>query len=267
MDNARIKRIKELLKNPLFNIKSVSNESIILYDQALTHRSYAKEMHDKNIECQDNERLEFFGNFILSFIVSDFLYNEFEYSEGEMTKRMEVVSDAMLIETIRQKKIGLDQSVILLGKGRSTSKNILEGSIIACAFEALIGAIYLDQGLDRTKNVVINLLEDEIRNFDTSRNYIARVQEFVQKRKLGDIEYTEKRITGPDHRPTFSAVIKIAGKKYGDGVGQSKKAARMGAAEVALKKLKRPKNKQKTKSKTKLKLKYKTNPKAKSKTR
>jgi ribonuclease-3 len=241
MDKTRIKKIKVLLENPIFNIKSVSKKSLILYDEALTHRSYAKEMHDKKIECQDNERLEFFGNFILGFIVSDFLYNEFEYSEGEMTKRMEVVSDAKLTESIRQKKIGLERGVILLGKGRSTSKNILEGSIIACAFEALIGAIFLDQGLEKTKEVVLNLLKDEIIHFDTSKNYIARVQEIVQKTKLGEIKYSEKKVTGPDHRPTFKSVIKIAGKKYGDGVGQSKKAARMGAAKVAIQKLKRKK--------------------------
>lgn len=252
MDKSRKKELIKLLQNEFFNLSPKSQQGLVLYDQALTHRSYAKEMRDKNIECQDNERLEFLGNFVLGFIVSEFLYNEFEYSEGEMTKRMEIVSDAKLTDIIRKKRIGLEQGIILLGKGRSTSKNILEGSILACAFEALIGAIYLDQGLEKTKEIVLNFLEDEIKHFDTSKNYIARVQEHVQKNKMGDIEYTEHKVTGPDHRPTFKSVLKIAGKKFGDGKGKSKKAARMDAAKVALNKLKKSRIKLKTKPNAKL---------------
>ena len=80
MEEARRKTIEELLSNPFFNISSVSDKALLLYDQSLTHRSYAKEMQDKNIECLDNERLEFFGNFVLGFVVSEFLFKNFNYS-------------------------------------------------------------------------------------------------------------------------------------------------------------------------------------------
>ena len=239
MEEARRKTIEELLSNPFFNISSVSDKALLLYDQSLTHRSYAKEMQDKNIDCLDNERLEFFGNFVLGFVVSEFLFKNFNYSEGKMTKRMEVVSDAFLAKVIKKKDIGLDKNTILLGKGRSGQGKKLEVSIIASAFEALIGAIYLDQGMAKARKIILELLADEVEHFDPGRNYIGRLQELVQKNKLGELKYLEKRLEGPDHRPTFKAIVVISGNKYGAGKGSSKKAAKMVAAKAALKKLKK----------------------------
>lgn len=237
MDDARRNALKVLLNNMDINTASVSEGSLKLYDQALTHSSYAKEMQDKNIGYRDNERLEFLGNFVLGLVVSEYLYNEFNYSEGEMTKRMEVVSDAKLAEIIRKKRLGFDKGYIQLGKRSSHHRKNLEDSILAGAVEAFIGAIYLDLGMEEAKTMILELLCDEINNFDPGRNYIGRLQELVQKDKLGTLRYLETKLTGPDHRPTFSATVKVSGKVFGKGTGKSKKAAKMDAAKEALLKL------------------------------
>lgn len=237
MDEKRRKKIIKLLNHPIFDLGNVSERSLQLYDQALTHRSYAKEQEDKKIQCVDNERLEFLGNFVLGLVVSEYLYEEFSYSEGEMTVRMEVVSDAKLAEIITKSEVGRDNMHILLGKRELGRTSKLEDSILAGALEAFIGAVYLDQGLKKVRKIIINLFGSEINDFDPTRNYIGRLQELVQKKKLGKMKYVESRLTGPDHRPTFQAVVKISGKTYGKGVGKNKKAAKMDAAKIALKKL------------------------------
>jgi len=236
MDETRRKKIIKLLNHPIFDLGNVSEQSLQLYDQALTHRSYAKEQEDKKIRCVDNERLEFLGNFVLGLVVSEYLYEEFSYSEGEMTVRMEVVSDAKLAEIITKSKVGRDNMHIRLGKRELGRTSKLEDSILAGALEAFIGAVYLDQGLKKVRKIIINLFGSEINDFDPTRNYIGRLQELVQKKKLGKMKYVESRLTGPDHRPTFQAVVKISGKTYGKGVGKNKKAAKMDAAKIALKK-------------------------------
>ena len=237
MDKARQKKIQELLNHRIFQIKKVSKRGLELYDQALTHSSFAGEALERDEECINNERLEFLGNFVLGLVVSEYLYSEFNYSEGAMTKRMEVLSDAKLADVIKKTKLKLDKGYLRLGKRSTGTKSGLEDSIIAGWFEAFIGAIYLDKGLAKAREVVLRLLADEIRHFDPRRNYIGRLQELVQQNKMGNLKYYEKKVTGPDHKPTFKAQVKISNKKYGEGTGNSKKAARMKAAQAALKKL------------------------------
>ena len=237
MNKTRQKEIIELLNHPLFNITNPS--SLDLYDQALTHSSYAKEQADKEIECPDYERLEFLGNFVLGLVVSEYLFEHFDQSPGEMTKRMEVVSDAKLAEMIKSRHPAFGTKYLRLGnreRGRMHNTGV-QASILACAFEAIIGAIYLDQGLEKAREVTLGLLEPEIIDFDLEKNYIGRLQELVQKNKLGELKYIEKRLTGPDHKPTFQASAKISGKIYGKGVGGNKRAAKMKAARAALKRL------------------------------
>jgi len=108
MDEKRRAEIQELLSNPIFNIVVVDERSLNIYNQSLTHSSYAKEMKDRGIECDDNERFEFLGDFVLNFVVSDYIFEIFkDDSEGCMTKRMEVVSNEILAEIIKKKKSGL----------------------------------------------------------------------------------------------------------------------------------------------------------------
>ena len=237
MDEKRRAKIQELLSNPIFNIVNVKEGALNRYDQALTHSSYAKEMKDRGIECDDYERLEFFGNFVLNFVVSEYIFKFKKFkddSEGCMTKRMEIVSNEILAEIIKEKKIGIEKH-IQLGKGQD-----LEDSIVADAFEALIGAIYLEYGnqdLSKVREIVLSLLSDEIEHFNPERNYIGRLQEIVQINNLGDLQYKEKK-TGPDDRPTFRVVVEISGKPCGEGTGNSKRAAKMEAARAALNKVK-----------------------------
>ncbi|WP_455392642.1 ribonuclease III [[Eubacterium] cellulosolvens] len=237
MEETRKKMILELLDHRIFQIPEPSMDNIELYDQALTHSSFTGELQENKHSVENNERLEFLGNFVLDLVISEYLYQEFNFTEGEMTRRMEVLSDAKLAEIIRKQRLRLEKGYLRLGKRSSHNKTELEDSIIAGWFEAFIGAIYLDQGLTKAREVILGLLAKEIKNFNPNRNYIGRLQEFVQQNKVGELTYIDKKVTGPDHRPTFSALVKIDNKKYGDGIGRSKKAARMRAAKMALKKL------------------------------
>ena len=233
MDEKRRAKIQELLSNPIFNIADMDEISLNRYNLSLTHSSYAKEMKDRGIECDDYERLEFFGNFVLNFVVSEYIFQKFkDDSEGDMSDRMEIVSNEILAEIIRKKKIGIEK-YIQLGKGQD-----LEDSIVADAFEALIGAVYLehgDQGMTKIREVILSLLADEIDEF-IPENYIGRLQEFVQINNL-DLQYKEKK-TGPDHSPTFRVVVEISGKPCGEGEGRSIMDARREAARAALNKIK-----------------------------
>ena len=233
MDEKRKAKIQELLSNPIFNIVAIDERSLNIYDQSLTHSSYAKEMKDIGRECDDYERLEFFGNFVLNFVVSEYIFQKFkDDSEGDMSDRMEIVSNEILAEIIRKKKIGIEK-YIQLGNGQD-----LEDSIVADAFEALIGAVYLDpeQGMPKVKEIILSLLADEIEEF-IPENYIGRLQEFVQINNLGDLQYKEKK-TGLDHRPSFRSIVKISGKLCGEGKGGSIRDARRKAARAALNKIK-----------------------------
>jgi len=238
MDETRKNQILEFLKHDIFKISPVSKNGLELYDQALTHSSYIGELKEKDYRIINNERLEFLGNFVLGLVISEYLYQHFNYSEGEMTRRMEVVSDAKLAEVIKKQKFKVEKGYLRLGKRSLPNKRNLEDSIIAGWFEAFIGAVYLDQGLEKAKDIILKLLEKEIRNFNPNRNYIGRLQEYVQQNKLGELAYYDKKVTGPDHRPTFKALVKISNRTLGEGLGRSKKAARMRAAKGALKKLK-----------------------------
>jgi ribonuclease-3 len=216
MDEKRRAKIQELLSNPIFNIVNIKEGALNRYDQALTHSSYAKEVKDKGRECDDYERLEFLGNFVLDFVVSEYIFKFKKFkddSEGCMTKRMEIISNEILAKIIKEKKIGIEK-LIKVGKGVSGNKEDLEDSIVADVFEA-----------------------HEIEKFDPERNYIGRLQEIVQIEKLGDLQYKEKK-TGPDHSPTFRVVVEISGKPCGEGEGGRKKDARRKAARAALNKIK-----------------------------
>jgi len=233
MNEKRRANIQELLSNPIFNIVDMDERALNRYNLSLTHRSYAKEMKDRGIECDDYERLEFFGNFVLNFVVSEYIFKKFkDDSEGDMSDRMEIVSNEILAEIIRKKKIGIEK-YIQLGKGQD-----LGDSIVADAFEALIGAVYLehgDQGMTKIREVILSLLADEIDEF-IPENYIGRLQEFVQINNLG-LKYKEKK-TGPDHRPSFRSIVEIPGKPCGEGKGGSIRDARRKGARAALNKIK-----------------------------
>jgi len=230
----RLKQLKDIehkLGIPFVN-KSLLN-------QALTHSSYAHEMRKKGII--DNERLEFLGDAILKLVVSEYLFNKYPgKSEGDLTKiRAGVISDETLAAAAKKFKLG---KYLLLGANERRTGGRERKSNLANAFEALIGATYLDAGIGKSRDIIIEHLSSEIDRV-TKIGYIgdykSALQEFVQKKGWGLPIYNVIKEVGPKHRRTFFIEVKIKGKSYAYGRGLSKKEAEQKAAEIAFKKLKR----------------------------
>lgn len=197
-----------------------------LYIQSFTHTSYSNE-HE---ECESYERLEFLGDAVLEVIISDYLFNEKHLEEGTMTKMRACYVCENACYTYA-KELGLDKC-ILLGSGE-VEANV---TILADVFESFIGAMYLDQGLEITKNIVIDVISKYIeRRVNFLHDYKSELQEQVQNiRKSAIYEVIEE--TGPAHDKTFKCQVKVDDIIMGVGTGSSKKAAEQEAAKEALKK-------------------------------
>ena len=232
MNNDRKKQLSDFLVAPPFNIKMKNGKTWNIYNQAFTHSTYAKEKRDQGIECKDYERLEFLGDKVLGLVVGNYLFiNDKFDSEGKMTKQMEVVSNEILAEIIKEKKTGVKE-MIPIGKGES-----IKDSIIANAFDALNGAIYLENNCKKVNKIILDLLSDEILKYNPSKNYKSRLQEYTQKKKLPIPEYSVTSKIGPDHSPEYKSSVKIQGKLYGEGEGRKIQEAEKEAAKAALKKI------------------------------
>lgn len=197
-----------------------------LYIQALTHTSYSNE----NDDCESYERLEFLGDAVLEVIISDYLYNEKHLEEGTMTKmRACYVCEAACCTYA--KKLGLD-NYVLLGSGETEANT----TILADVFESFIGAMYLDKGLDFTKNMVMSIIIKYIENkVNFLKDYKSELQEQVQNvKKTAVYEVIDER--GPAHDKTFICQVKVDDIVMGVGRGSSKKAAEQEAAKEALNK-------------------------------
>ncbi len=207
-----------------------------LLHRALTHRSYAHEA------CMSsdytNERLEFLGDAVLDVVISDYLYRKHgELNEGDLTRiRSYLVNMNSLAETARELGIG---EYIMLSREEKADGGGEKASIIADALEALIGAVYLDQGLEKAGELCLRLfakkLEDAVSG-TLDYDYKSRLQEIVVKER-GILPRYRLREEGPDHRKTFHAAVFIADAKMGKGSGSSKKEAEQGAAREALDRL------------------------------
>lgn len=208
---------------------------INLLNEALTHSSYANE-HKKSGNLY-NERLEFLGDSVLSLIVSDYIYKKYpQYPEGELTKmRATVVCESTLAYISKKLKIG---HYLLLGKGEETTGGRDRISILADALEALIGAIYLDGGLDKAGNFVLGIIQNEIiktqKEGELFIDYKTKLQETLQKTIKSKIEYEIEREVGPDHDKKFFVVVVVENEIYGKGWGRNKKEAEQMAAREAL---------------------------------
>lgn len=210
-------------------------QNIDLLNEALTHSSYANENRKKNIRY--NERLEFLGDSVLSVIISDYLYNHLTHmSEGELTKaRASIVCEPSLAKcSIR---LGVGES-LSLGKGEEATGGRNRASILADAFEAIIGAIYLDGGLESARKFVLKNLKDIIEDAIDGKifhDYKTQLQEIVQGENAEKITYEIIGEEGPDHNKTFHVQVKIGEKIAGKGSGRNKKEAEQNAAKIALK--------------------------------
>lgn len=197
-----------------------------LYLQSFTHTSYSNE----HLECESYERLEFLGDAVLELIISDYLYNEKHLEEGTMTKmRAGYVCEAACCTYA--KKLGLD-SYIRLGSGEVEPNT----TILADVFESFIGALYLDQGLDVTKRIVLDVIVEYIdKRIDFLHDYKSELQELVQTiHKNAIYEIIDEK--GPAHDKTFTCQVRVNDIVMGVGIGSSKKAAEQEAAKKALEK-------------------------------
>lgn len=206
--------------------------------QAITHSSYAYEHRHEGLSS--NERLEFLGDSVLNFLITNKLFKEVsDMPEGEMSKlRASVVSEASLSQCAKELNVG---EALLLGKGEEIMGGRKRPSILADAMEAIIGSIYLDGGLEAADEFVSRFLKE---NYEKAINgtlfcdYKTKLQEEVQKRSNFNIKYSIIAENGPDHDKVFTAAVYVNGEQMGQGTGKTKKEAEQKAAGDALNRLK-----------------------------
>ena len=205
-----------------------------LLTRALTHRSYVNENPDS---LQDNERLEFLGDAVLDFTVGAWVFHRFpEMPEGDLTKmRSAIVRNEQLATFARRLDLG---RAILLGRGEYSSGGAERDVLLASTFEALIGALYLDAGIEAVDAFVHPMLEDA-KGFilDEIHDPKSRLQEWAQAEKMGTPQYVTVGSSGPDHAKMFEVEVRIQGLTYGRGHGSSKNIAARIAAQTALESL------------------------------
>ncbi len=200
--------------------------------EALTHKSYKKPYN--------NERLEFLGDAVLNLIVGEYLYNKFPKSnEGELSKiRASLVNETGFTKLAKDINLG-DYIYISVAEERNNGRK--KASILSDAFEAIMGAIYLESGLNNLKPIMLQLLEnsyDKINLDVLFSDYKTALQEITQS-MFGSIpEYKLEKSYGPDHQKEFEVSIWIDDKNYGTAKGKSKKLAQQAVAKIALDQLK-----------------------------
>ena len=203
--------------------------------EALTHKSYK--------QPYDNERLEFLGDAVLDLIVGEYLFTKFLKSdEGKLSKiRASLVNEAGFDKLARSINLG---DHIFLSNAEENNGGRDKASLLSNAFEAIIGAIYLESGLKVANDIAIDLIEknhDDISLDSLFRDYKTSLQELTQARFGITPEYNVIASRGPDHKKEFELAVVIEGKEYARAVGKSKKIAQQEAAQMALELLKKEK--------------------------
>ena len=201
-----------------------------LLRRALTHRSYAYEHGG----LPTNERLEFLGDSVLGLVVTDTLYRSHpELPEGQLAKlRAAVVNMRALADVGRALALG---DFVRLGRGEESTGGRDKSSILADTLEAVLGAVYIDQGLDAAARLVHRLFDpliDEAATLGAGLDWKTSLQELTATAALGVPEYVVSE-AGPDHEKLFTAVVQVSGVAYGEGRGRSKKEAEQEAAATA----------------------------------
>jgi ribonuclease-3 len=205
-----------------------------LLNQALTHSSHA---HENNSGARDNEQLEFLGDAILGFLVSDFLYRAHpSLTEGQLSKlKGFFVSAANLVKYAERIRLGV---YLQLGKGEEKTGGRTKQALLVDGLEAVLGAIYLDGGIEEARRVMLPFFEPQIEDIGESdrqlKDFKTELQEQIQARRLPRAEYILAGETGPDHEKLFTVEVIIDGESVARGVGLTKKAAEQAAARQAL---------------------------------
>lgn len=209
-------------------------KDLSLLQRSLTHRSYLNEHPEHALE--DNERLEFLGDAVLDFIAGAWLYHRFpEMDEGRLTRLR-----AGLVRTETLARFAMDFNLgpaLLLGRGEDESGGRRRRKNLCGAFEALVGALYLDQGMEAARTFAEPLFGpalDALMELDSDKDAKSRFQEWSQATLGQTPNYQTVASVGPDHDKQFTVAVLIGRKEYGRGTGHSKQTAAQAAAEDAL---------------------------------
>lgn len=204
-----------------------------LLKSVFVHRSYLNE--HPNLDVDHNERLEFLGDAVLELIVTEYLYKNYSNPEGELTNWRSALVKGVTLSQLAQ-DIQLDH-LMYLSKGESKSSGKSRQLILANAFEALIGAIYLDQGYNITQNFIQQNLICKLPNIIKNKLYMdakSSLQEMAQDKLSVTPQYKVMSESGPDHNKLFNVAVYIDDKNIGEGTGSSKQEAEQAAAEEAI---------------------------------
>jgi len=223
-----LERLKDFLSENDITFRNLDG-----YYQAFTHSSYVNE--HRHLKIKDNERLEFLGDAVLELTVSHYLFNiSPSLSEGEMTKiRAQLVCEASLEAYARNLGIG---ELMLLGRGEELSGGRERPTVLADAFEAFLGAMYLDIGMDPVHDFVHKIIHRSYQNGEIKQifDYKSTLQELVQADSKKAIEYRIVSETGPAHNRSFEAAVLLDEIVLGRGTGKTKKEAEQKAARSAI---------------------------------
>ena len=228
------KKLKEFQKNIGYQFKQE-----MLLRQALTHSSYA---HEKNLkERMDNERLEFLGDAVLEVVSSEFLYkNHPEMNEGQMTKlRASLVCEQSLAACARQLELG---RFLLLGNGEDLTGGRERDSILSDAWEAVIGAMYLDGGFTSAKEFILKYVLTDIEHKKLFYDSKTMLKELIQNKYKQVLHYVLLSEEGPDHNKVFTVQAYMDDTPLLTGKGRTKKAAEQNAAYQSLLQFERERN-------------------------
>ena len=229
-----IKALSKILKEK-FDI-SFNNKALLM--EAMTHSSYANE--HKEMKGIYNERIEFLGDAVLELTISDWLFRQFpHFQEGQLTKlRAQIVCEDSL--SLLAKECSLNK-YLLLGKGETLSGGREKPAILCDVFEAFIGALYLDKGVNEVQRFLNLVVIPKIKNgrYELITDFKTELQEYLQQNGTVHIRYELVKEEGPSHDKIFTVQLIVDGKKYKTASGKTKKAAEQMAAKLTMEELKK----------------------------
>ena len=227
-----IQTLSKILKEK-FDI-SFNNKALLM--EAMTHSSYTNE--HKEMKGIYNERIEFLGDAVLELTISDWLFRQFpHFQEGQLTKlRAQIVCEDSL--SLLAKECSLNE-YLLLGKGETLSGGREKPAILCDVFEAFIGALYLDKGMNEVQRFLDQVIVPKIKNgrYELITDFKTELQEYLQQNGPVHIRYELVKEEGPSHDKIFTVQLIVDGKKYKTASGKTKKAAEQMAAKLTMEEL------------------------------
>ena len=224
----------EFNKDELEKVLRVKIQNPDLYISAFTHRSYLNE--NRRFALPHNERLEFLGDAVLELVATEYLYQNYPHPEGELTNFRSALVNYKMLSDIA-KRLGLEK-FLLMSKGEAKDIGRARQVILANCIEAVLGALYLDLGYEKTKKFIEKEILIELPNIIGSGTYLdpkSKLQELVQEKRGVTPTYGVVSETGPDHNKVFVVAALVVNEEVGRGSGPSKQEAELAAAQNALK--------------------------------